>query len=122
MLDHPAAQSQSGIALLESLMATLIFSIGILAVIGLQAQSIHHTTEARLRITANYVADQIIGQLWLNPNKLSASSGTVAELPNGTSTVTLSGTQATIAINWQTAGGAVHNYTTVTQVLPAPIP
>lgn len=120
MSPHPSPQS--GIALLESLMATLIFSIGVLAVIGLQAQSIQHTSDARLRITANYVADRIIGGLWLSPNSLNASSASVAELPNGLSTVTLNGTLATIAINWTTTDGSAHSYTTITQILPAPIP
>ena len=42
-------KTQSGVALLEALVGILIFSIGILALMGLQAQSIRNTVEAKYR-------------------------------------------------------------------------
>lgn len=43
-LENGAPHKQQGVALLEALIAVLIFSIGILAVIGLQATSVRLTT------------------------------------------------------------------------------
>lgn len=63
---------QSGVALLEALVGILIFSIGILALMGLQAQSIRNTVEAKYRNEAAYLANQIIGQMWVDRANLAA--------------------------------------------------
>lgn len=64
-------KTQSGVALLEALVGILIFSIGILALMGLQAQSIRNTVEAKYRNEAAYLANQIIGQMWVDRANLS---------------------------------------------------
>jgi type IV pilus assembly protein PilV len=64
-------KSQSGVALLEALVGILIFSIGILALMGLQAQSIRNTVEAKYRNEAAYLANQIIGQMWVDQANLA---------------------------------------------------
>lgn len=109
---------QRGVALLEALIALLIFSMGILAVVGLQANALRNTTEARLRIDASYFADQILGQMWVDRANLAsyAGSSTIPELPDGVRTVAVSGTQVTVSIDWKTANGAPHHYTTVTRI------
>jgi len=56
---------QSGVMLLEALIAILIFSMGILALIGMQAIAISSTTDSKSRADASYLANQIIGQMWL---------------------------------------------------------
>jgi len=63
-------RNQSGVALLEALVGILIFSIGILALMGLQAQSIRNTVEAKYRNEAAYLANQIIGQMWVDRTNL----------------------------------------------------
>jgi len=63
---------QHGVALLEALIGILIFSIGILALMGLQAQSIRNTVEARYRNEAAYLANQLIGQMWVDRTNLPA--------------------------------------------------
>jgi type IV pilus assembly protein PilV len=61
-----ARKAQRGVALLEALVGILIFSIGILAMLGLQAQSIRNTVEAKYRNEAAYLANQIVGQMWVD--------------------------------------------------------
>ncbi|MDX8378892.1 MAG: pilus assembly protein PilV [Gallionella sp.] len=57
-------KTQQGSILLEALIAFLIFSMGILGVIGLQATAINNTLEARYRSDAAFLANQIIAQMW----------------------------------------------------------
>ena len=57
-------RKQSGVMLLEALIGILIFSIGILAMVGLQAASVKNQADAKYRADASYFANQIIGQMW----------------------------------------------------------
>jgi type IV pilus assembly protein PilV len=57
-------QSQAGVVLIEALIGILIFSIGILALIGMQAVAIKNTTEARYRSEAGFLATEVIGRMW----------------------------------------------------------
>ena len=54
---------QGGVMLIEALVAMLVFSIGILALIGLQAVAMKEVALAKMRSDASYVADRIIGDL-----------------------------------------------------------
>ena len=63
---------QSGVMLLEALIALLIFSVGILAMIGMQAISIKNTASATYRSDASYLASQIIGQMWADQANLAS--------------------------------------------------
>ena len=65
-------RTQSGVMLLEALIGILIFSIGILAVVGLQAASIKNQTDAKYRADASYFANQIIGQMWADRANLAS--------------------------------------------------
>lgn len=60
----PAKDSQQGSVLLEALIAFLIFAMGLLGVIGLQATAINNTLDARYRSDAAFLANQIIAQMW----------------------------------------------------------
>jgi type IV pilus assembly protein PilV len=57
---------QAGAMLLEALVAILIFSVGILALFGIQAAAMKHVGEAQYRATASYLANDLIGVLWAN--------------------------------------------------------
>ncbi|MGV8934225.1 MAG: type IV pilus modification protein PilV [Gallionellaceae bacterium] len=57
---------QHGSALLEALISILIFSMGILALLGLQAAAIKNSGDAKYRADATYLASQIIGQMWVD--------------------------------------------------------
>lgn len=56
--------NQSGVMLLEVLIALLIFAIGVLGLIGMQAVSIKLTGESKYRAEASMFADQLINQMW----------------------------------------------------------
>lgn len=63
---------QGGVMLLEALIAILIFSIGILGVVGLQATAVQQSTEARYRSEAAQLADQLIGTMWTSNRNVAA--------------------------------------------------
>jgi type IV pilus assembly protein PilV len=60
----PLRRGQRGVMLLEALIAILIFSVGILGLVGLQASVVKQSTEARMRSDASQLAEQLIGQMW----------------------------------------------------------
>lgn len=76
----PCKSVQQGSVLLEALIAFLIFAMGILGVIGLQATSISNTMEARYRTDAAFLANQIIAQMWVDPLVTTTGTGTTKAL------------------------------------------
>jgi len=88
-MKHPSAFSrQRGVMLLEALIGILVFSIGILALVGLQAVSVKHVSEAKYRSDAAFLANQIIAQMWAdNPANLA----NYAHQTTTTATCTFSG-------------------------------
>ena len=59
-----SAVGQRGVALLEALIAILIFSFGVLGLIGILAGSIRATNDARYRAEAANLAQALIGAMW----------------------------------------------------------
>lgn len=59
--------AQQGSVLLEALIALMIFSIGILGTIGLQAKIIGLSSDSRYRTDATFLANQAIAQIWVKP-------------------------------------------------------
>lgn len=55
---------QTGVVILEALIAILIFSMGILALVGMQATAINNVADAKYRSTAGFLADQMVGTVW----------------------------------------------------------
>jgi type IV pilus assembly protein PilV len=67
------SRAQAGGFLLEALIGVLIFSFGILGIVGLQAASLRHTGESEYRAEAMYYANSLISQMWTdNPAGLKA--------------------------------------------------
>lgn len=67
---------QRGSFVLEALIAILLFAIGILAIVGLQAASIGNAAAAKYRTDASLLANQVIAQMWVadkTPQTLSAN-------------------------------------------------
>jgi type IV pilus assembly protein PilV len=58
--------AQSGVMLLEALIGILIFSLGILAMVGMQAMGIKLATDSRDRAEAATLASQLVGNMWLD--------------------------------------------------------
>jgi len=77
-------RAQRGAVLLEGLIAILIFSMGILALVGLQAISIKNTAEAKYRADAAFLANQILGQMWADAPANLASYAHNATTGGGT--------------------------------------
>lgn len=113
-------RNQQGSALLEALIGILIFSMGILAIVGLQAASIKVTADAKDRTDASFFANEVIGQMWVDQDNLAgyvATNQPITGLPNGTRTVAVSGTEVTVTISWQPPNSAApHRYVTVAHV------
>ncbi len=57
-------KEQRGAMLLEALIAILIFSMGILALMGMQVTAINTVSESKHRSDAGFLANRIIGQIW----------------------------------------------------------
>lgn len=65
---------QSGMALLEALIGILIFSLGILAMVAMQAASVSAVADAQYRIEAVNAANQLLSQIWVNIDRTSVAS------------------------------------------------
>lgn len=78
-------QRQQGVMLLEALIAILIFSVGILALVAMQGLAINYTSEAKYRSDASFLASEIISQIWVDRGNLANYAypgGTAPELAN----------------------------------------
>jgi type IV pilus assembly protein PilV len=132
--------------LLEALIAILIFSIGILAIVGMQATAVKAVTDARSRSEASFYANQLLSQIWTDaanadqyaypgsgtiPGRLTEWHGrVVAGLPGAATLkpkVTISaftagkGGTVKVELFWSTPeeisqGLPAHNYTVVAAV------
>ena len=63
-------KKQTGIMLLEALIALLIFSVGILAIVGMQASAFQDMGESKYRTDAAFLANQLIAEMWSNSTNL----------------------------------------------------
>jgi len=108
--------TQLGIALLEALIAVLLFSMGMLALAGLQAAMVKNTSDAKYRAEASFVAQQRLGMIWVGtalPAGYAENTDISALLPNGTRTVTVSPERVvTVTVSWQSPGESAHSYST----------
>ena len=77
---------QAGSVLLEALIAILIFSIGILGLVGLQATAIGSAADAKYRSDASFLVDQMIGTAWATRvgTTVANASGVMAAAPDPT--------------------------------------
>lgn len=117
----PLQTSQQGVVLLEALIAILIFSMGLLALAGLQTAMVKNTSDAKYRVDAAFIAQQHLGKMWAAPNDLAgnlAANKDIATLPNGKLTVTLPavGGEVKVEVKWQLPGQDEHNYTTYARI------
>jgi type IV pilus assembly protein PilV len=138
-------KQQSGVLLIEALVGILIFSVGIIALIGLQGAAIANSTEAKYRSDGAYFAQKIVALIWadrgtsVDPGppkydtsgtgnaKLTAWRNEVsATLPGASGanlpTVTVSGNwingyDVTVVVRWQKPGADARNYTATTRVV-----
>lgn len=129
-ITSPLKSAQQGAVLLESMIAILIFSMGVLAIVGLQAAMIKNTADSKYRADASYIAQERIGRMWSDPpdpsnlaayTYLETNTDISALLPGGTRTVSLPvAGQPTfrVTVTWQQPGSGEtqHNFTTTARI------
>ncbi len=114
--------SQKGVVLLESLIAILIFSMGILAIAGLQGAMVKNTSDSKYRADAAFIAQQRLGVMWADPanlvNYVETNTDISNLLPSGKRTVALPAAagEVTVIVTWQQPGQSVHNYSTYARI------
>lgn len=114
-------KDQNGVALIEALIAVFLFSLGVLALVGLQAVMSKNVTHSKLRGEASFLANQLIGQMWVDQANLATyaiengeCAGSAActnwlatvqrTLPSGNANVTVNGSNVSVSLNWQLPG------------------
>ncbi|MBO3705146.1 MAG: type IV pilus modification protein PilV [Candidatus Accumulibacter sp.] len=80
----PISGNQSGVMLLEALIAILVFSLGILSVVALQATTVQLTSDAKYRTDATLLANRLLGQMWTSSGNLTAMKTAFQSNPAGT--------------------------------------
>lgn len=111
---NPLKKGQAGSVLLEALIAILIFSMGILGIVALQAAAVKNTTDAKYRSDAGMLANQLIGQMWAS-NRATLATDFVG--PSGSAyQAWLADVQATLPGVSDTNLPAVTVTTTVTNI------
>lgn len=134
-----------GFALIEVMVSVLLFAIGILGLVGLQASMMQAQTASKVRADAANLADELTAIIWSDMNNIAAyttagcagnarCNGWLTKLPTvlpggtlQTLTIDLGGTSVTnpdyglitITLNWTLPNGGTHTYTTVSNVVPA---
>lgn len=127
--ETPRRRSQAGIALLEVLVSVLLFSLGLLGLIGLQARAISFSVDAEDRNRAALLANEVVALMWLNQSptvpadalaawKLRVSDPKATGLPNGVGTVDVAGKTADVKITWQAPSRSTGSQLTTHVELP----
>lgn len=126
--------------MIEALVSILIFTTGILGVIGLQASMTRAQGAAKYRADAAVLSGELIGFMWSDSaNTVSAnlanytsSSGTActytpcsqwltkvaSSLPKGTAVVATDAAtgRATVTVSWTLSTDGTHSYVTTTSI------
>lgn len=125
-----------GFVLMDVLISMLLFSVGVLALIGLQSAMTRDQTESKIRADASYLANELIGLLWTdaanvaNYNEESCATQSnckewqdrvAARLPQGVGKVTIADQSSktgdvTVTVSWTMPNGDSHKYVTQTTV------
>jgi len=117
---------QRGVALIEVMVGLLIFLIGVLGIIGLQAKAIQFTVQAEDRSRAALLANDLVAQMWAKrstdlPEKDVSDwkARVAASLPAASASVGSANGVATVKIEWKSpkavkADAAANQY--ITQV------
>lgn len=103
-------ERQTGSVLLEALVAVVIFSFGLLAMISMQSAAVRSTTDAKYRADASFLANQLVGQMWGTvAGNLSTFSNGVSSTSTNAATCPAGGSSAssTAAKSWLDEVGRV---------------
>jgi type IV pilus assembly protein PilV len=115
---------QRGVALIEVMVGLLIFLIGVLGIIGLQAKAIQFTVQAEDRSRAALLANDLVVQMWTQRStelpQMAVNdwkARVAASLPAASASVGSANGVATVKIEWKSpkavkADAATNQYTT----------
>lgn len=125
--------------LLEALVGLLIFTIGVLGLMGLQASMVQAQASANYRAEAAQLATDLTARMWVDVKNVAAYASTetcktnalcnewltrvASRMPgNLPPVITRNNDRITIAISWITPGdgGDPHTFSTTTSVTPQP--
>jgi type IV pilus assembly protein PilV len=134
-LRKPSASSH-GFVLIEVLVAGLIFTFGVLGIIGLQVQMTRSQTISKYRADAVNLTQELVGLMWSdftdvpsfatncssNPRCANWQAKVERELPGAQTTVQVqTGNVVSIEIEWPTVNG-MQRYSTQTQIVDQTAP
>ena len=105
-------KQQAGVMLIEALIAILLFSVGILGLVALQAISTQNSVNAGDRTIAASLANDMVSQMWLrNSTSLTTDplkaditawqTKVASSLPSAAGIVATNNGIATITISWK---------------------
>jgi type IV pilus assembly protein PilV len=118
-------------SLIEVLVATVIFVIGILGLLSANATAFSAYTDAKFRVDAALLADRLISEAWVDRANVAAyaysgaASAQTAQriapwlaelrqtLPGADATVNVVGTTIRVTVIWQTPAGDTHQHVAV---------
>jgi type IV pilus assembly protein PilV len=122
-----------GFALIEALIALLIFTLATLGLVGLQVSMARANTSAKFRADAAAMANDLVGTVWADASHLNAYATAScpsydlckawvgrlqARLPSAGYEIVTNGTDGTIkvTIRWTVPEEGVHTFETATAV------
>ncbi len=141
--DHAARRKSHGFALIEVMVSVLLFAIGILGLVGLQASMTQAQTSSKIRADAANLVDELVAIMWSDMTNIASytaggcagnvrCNGWLTKLPEvlpggslAALTVNLTGTAVnnqdygtvTITVNWTLPNGGTHQHTAVSNVI-----
>lgn len=108
-------KSQHGSVLIEAMVAVVIFSMGVLALVGLQSAMIKNSSDNRFRAEAQLIAQAHLANMMAYGGEASTYVTQVdkdkisTQLPNGTLTFSaITNSMVTVTVSWQVPGGTRH--------------
>ncbi len=133
---QPGPTARAGFALIEALIAILIFAMATLGLMGLQVSMMRAQSSAKYRADAAYLASDLIGTIWSDARNLASYDDAAcagydrckqwqdrlaAALPSGSASAAVNTTTGafTLTIRWQVPNESAHSFSTGTSISPS---
>jgi type IV pilus assembly protein PilV len=123
---------QQGVALIEALVSILIFSVGVLGLVGLESKALTYSVDAEDRNRAALFANEVASSMWLQGSvnytaaqktawDAAVANAAQAGLPNGLIGFTgATANSVTIVITWRPPSRATTDISTLTTTVILP--
>ena len=122
-----------GVALIEALVAILIFAFGIVGLVGLQMAMTRAQGSAKYRADAAYLSSHVVGQMWADRTNLAKYDSTQCNgynpckewvdkvggtLPGGASQISVTPATGVVAltVTWTTTAEGTHTHVLSTSI------